>query len=241
VNLWLKLDTGMNRLGFPPNEFREAYDSLRALPFVNLTSVMTHFSNADDLGNSETERQIDLFDETAGNLPLEHSLANSAALLGWPASRRQWVRPGIMLYGASPFQNGSADADGLQPVMTLCSKLISIRQVPQGESVGYGGEWTATRDSVIGVVAAGYGDGYPRHAPNGTPALVNGIRCPLVGRISMDMLTVDLTGNTAAAVGDEVILWGRGLPAEEVASHVGTIPYEMFCGITRRTRFEYVQ
>jgi alanine racemase len=240
VKVWLKLDTGMHRLGFDATRYGQIYADLKANPRVEVSVAMTHFACADDRNDSGTDRQIALFDQVAGSLRIPGSMANSAGLLGWPASRRHWVRPGIMLYGASPYLDGQAAVDGLSAVMTYKSELIAIHEVAAGESVGYGATWTATRRSLIGVVAAGYGDGYPRQAPEGTPVLVNGLRCPLAGRVSMDMLCVDLTEQPDANVGEMVTLWGEGLPVEEVAAHIGTIPYTLLCGITGRTRYEYL-
>ncbi|MFZ1325386.1 MAG: alanine racemase, partial [Candidatus Contendobacter sp.] len=158
----------------------------------------------------------------------------SGGILGWPETHFDWVRPGIMLYGCSPFQQGDGAEQGLHPVMTLTSRLIAIQHYAAGEPVGYGGSWRCPQASRIGVVAIGYGDGYPRHAPSGTPVLVNGQRAALVGRVSMDMMTVDLTELPQAQIGDPVVLWGRGLPVEEIAHQAGSITYELFCKVTPR-------
>lgn len=239
IDVWLKVDTGMHRLGFPiefvPNAFRRLSES----PLVRSVGLMTHFACADEMESPLTERQIRRFRDLHkllsrdGSIDVPDSLANSAGIVAWPASHGSWVRPGLMLYGASPFADRSAESLGLKPVMTLTSKLIAINRVRRGESVGYGATWTAERDTNIGVVAIGYGDGYPRQARNGTPVLVNGKRVPLAGRVSMDMITVDL-GEMAARPGDSVVLWGEGLPADEVAAMSGTLSYELFCKITAR-------
>lgn len=244
LRIWLKLDTGMHRLGFDASRYVEIYNDLKANPQVEVSTIMTHFACADDRNDNSTNRQIALFDQVTAELGDGYSaacasLANSAGLLAWPDSQRQWVRPGVMLYGASPFLHGGATEDGLCPAMTFKSRIIALHEVAAGESVGYGATFTCRQKSLIGVVAAGYGDGYPRRATDGTPLLVNGNRCPLIGRVSMDMLCIDLTGQAAVKVGQEVTLWGEGLPVEEIADHIGTIPYTLFCGITQRTKYEY--
>jgi alanine racemase len=239
LSVWLKLDTGMHRLGFDASRFGQIYDRLKAHPQVDVSVLMTHFACADDRLDSSTDRQIELFDRITGDMQCPTSLANSAGLLSWPASQRQWIRPGIMLYGLSPFQNGQAADDGLFAVMTFKSRIIALHEVAAGDSVGYGATWTCARNSLVGVVAAGYADGYPRQAPAGTPLLVNGARCPLAGRVSMDMLCIDLTDHPKVKVGDTATLWGEGLPLEEVATHMGTIAYTLCCGITSRTEYDY--
>jgi len=239
LSIWLKLDTGMHRLGFDAHRYRQIYDKLQAQPQVDVSVLMTHFACADDRSDSSTDRQMAMFDRVTGGMRNPASLANSAGLLGWPASRRQWVRPGIMLYGLSPFLDGQAVDDGLSAVMTFESKIIALHDVAAGDSVGYGATWTSPRTSKIGVVAAGYADGYPRQAPTGTPLLVKGKRCPLAGRVSMDMLCIDLTDQPEVKVGDTATMWGEGLPLEEVASHIGTIAYTLCCGVTSRTEYDY--
>lgn len=241
VDVWLKLDSGMHRLGVDPEHVPAAYRRLRTLPGVRSVGLMTHFATADEPDSLQTRQQIAVFrslqraieQETGNAVP--DSLANSAAILAWPEAQGSWVRPGIMLYGGSPFADRSAASLGLRPVMTLQSRLIAVREIKAGEPVGYGATWEAPRDTRIGVVGIGYGDGYPRHAANGTPVLVNGARVPLAGRVSMDMITVDL-GNLPAAVGDPCVLWGEGLAADEVAAHAGTISYELFCKVTARVQ-----
>lgn len=243
VDVWLKVDTGMHRLGFSPEAAIGACRRLRAARITGRIGLLTHFASADVLESAQTEQQIARFRalqqalSKGGDRLLPDSLANSAGILAWPAAHGEWVRPGIMLYGGSPFADRTACDLGLRPVMTLSSRLIAIRELKAGESVGYGATWTAARDTRIGVVAIGYGDGYPRHAANGTPVLVNGRRVGLAGRVSMDMLTVDL-GDVPAVIGDSCVLWGEGLPADEVAACAGTISYELFCQVTARVRRE---
>lgn len=234
LNVWLKLDSGMNRLGFRMESFVEAHQRLQSCSQVKNISFMTHLANADDTEDAKTTEQIRLFRQAVKGLKGECSIANSAGLLFWKDTLTDWVRPGIMLYGISPFGKKSAQALGLKPVMTLHSQLIAVKDIAEGETVGYSGTFTAEKDMLLGVVALGYADGYPRHARNGTPVLVNGERVPLVGRVSMDMLTVDLSSQPDAKAGDSVTLWGRGLPVEEIADCAGTIPYTLVCGVTQR-------
>ncbi len=200
---------------------------------------MSHFGCADELDSNITPEQIERFMSLTAGCQGERSLAASAGLLAWPQSQLDWVRPGIIMYGVSPFNDKTAQELGYQPVMTLKSHLIAVREVKKGESVGYGGMWTSERDTKVGVIAVGYGDGYPRTAPNGTPVLVNGRKVPIAGRVSMDMLTVDLGPDATDKVSDEAILWGKELPAEEVASHIGTIAYELVTKLTSRVEMEY--
>ena len=234
VRAWLKLDTGMHRLGFPPERFSEVLASLRALPVISDLAVMSHLANADDLGDSLTSAQRSRFLAATDGFSGERALANSAGTLGWPDTHLDRIRPGIMLYGCTPFSRGTAAEWGLLPAMTFRTRLIAITGVGVGEAVGYGGSWRAPRETLLGVAAAGYGDGYPRHAISGTPTLVAGHRVPVVGRVSMDMITIDLTDHPGARVGDDVVLWGEGLPIEEVATRAGTISYELLCGVTQR-------
>lgn len=238
LDLWIKIDSGMNRLGFPPTQFMQAYQRIRQHRACASLTVMSHLSCADERDSAITSEQIRRFYALINDLNTPASLANSAGILAWPqamsSAHPQWIRPGIMLYGASPFEHERATDLGLRPVMTLRSVLIAIRELKVGDCVGYGARWCATRPSRIGVVAIGYGDGYPRHAPTGTPVLVNKQRVPLVGRVSMDMITVDLTDLPVAAIGDPVVLWGQGLPVEEVARFAGTLNYELLTGISAR-------
>ena len=195
---------------------------------------MTHFANADDKNDSKTAQQIALFNQWTANYDGEKSMANSAGILAWKDSLTDWVRAGVMLFGISPFADSTGEFVGLQPLMSLHSRLIAVRDVAAGETVGYGDTWTSSHDTKLGVVAIGYGDGYPRYAQNGTPVLVNGERVPLVGRVSMDMITVDLGLTSTAKAGDSVTLWGENLPVEEIAICSNTIPYTLVCGITPR-------
>jgi len=236
VTIWLGMDTGMHRLGFQPNDIQSAYDTLHKSHNVNDEIVITsHFACADDLDSEATLAQIKQFDL---HMPTAKktltSLANSAAILAWPQAHRDWQRPGYMLYGNSPFDAPQENADQLKPVMSFESAVISLRTIKAGESVGYTANWTAERDSTIATVTVGYGDGYPRQAPNGTPVLINGIRCPLVGRVSMDMITVDVTDLATVAIGDKTVLWGPELPVNEVATVCGTIGYELLTRMPAR-------
>ena len=236
ISVWLKLDTGMHRLGFSVDEFEPIRLQLQQIPGVGEIAMMTHLANADDRSDPATEEQLALFNKIATGSGGLLSSANSAGLLGFPASHHDWVRPGIMLYGASPFSGTTGLQQGLKPVMTLRSSLISVKQLQKGDRIGYSGTYTCPETMPIGVVGIGYGDGYPRHAKAGTPVLVNGQRLPLIGRVSMDMITVDLRQQPHAQVGDSVILWGDGLPAEQIAELSNTIAYQLFCGITNRVR-----
>ena len=236
VNCWLKVDTGMHRLGVSPGEVTEFH---QRLSFCENRSgelvTCTHFASADELGKAQTADQLALFDKITATLPGPRSAANSPGLLGWPDSHYDWIRPGYMLYGNSPFAGAHPNTEALQPVMTLTSAVISVREVTPGESVGYAANWTAQRHSRIATVCIGYGDGYPRLAANGTPVLVRGQRAPLAGRVSMDMITVDVTDLPGVEIGDEVILWGKDLPVGEVAAHAGTIGYELTTRMPART------
>ena len=231
--VYLKLNTGMNRLGLDAGELAAALDLLRS---SNDITLMTHFSDADEpLGIDEQTQRLDQMRTIYAGLDYPLSLANSAALLRFPQALGDWARPGIMLYGTSPFpQMKSAAEIGLRPVMTLTSNLIAVRNLEPGDRVGYGGTFVAERATTIGVVACGYGDGYPRHAPTGTPIMVNGRRTHTVGRVSMDKICVDLTDITDAGVGSPVTLWGEGLSADDVATSAGTVSYELFCALSAR-------
>jgi alanine racemase len=237
VSVWLKLDTGMHRLGLLIDEFASCYSRLQSCRAVRQpVPVMTHLANADVLQDAITEKQLDCFKSTLHDIHTECSIANSAGLLAWDASRVEWVRPGIALYGVSPFAGRTGPDEGLKPVMTFRSRLIAIKNLEAGDSVGYGGDWICPRPTRVGIVSIGYGDGYPRHAQSGTPVLVRGRRACLIGRVSMDMISLDLTDCPDARVGDEVTLWGKGLPVEEIASHASTIPYALLCGVTPRVK-----
>lgn len=238
LTVWLKLDSGMNRLGFKPDEFVQAHRRLNAMEcVVKPPRLMTHLAKADELDDAFTQRQLDTFIGLVATFPGERSVANSAGTLAYPSCHQDWVRPGLALYGASPLANSSGPAEGLQPVMTVSTELIAVKKMQAGETVGYGANWVAPEAMPYGIAAIGYGDGYPRHAPNGTPVLVNGQRAALIGRVSMDMIAIDLRGHEAARPGDKVILWGKGLPVEEIAAAAGTIPYELLCGVTQRVNF----
>jgi alanine racemase len=235
--VWLKVNTGMNRLGFDPQAVQAVYKRLMCCPAVaKPIGLMTHFAEADSSEKASTLQQIEIFNATTQHLSGPKSLANSAGIIAWPGAHADWVRPGIMLYGASPFDKHRGVEHHLQPVMTLGSELIAIHQAAKGSRVGYGGTWTCPEDMRIGVVGIGYGDGYPRHVQNGAPVLVNGRHCPLIGRVSMDMLTVDLRTQPEAKVGDPVLLWGPGLPVEVVAEYSETTAYELLTRITQRVR-----
>ncbi len=240
VRAWLKVDTGMNRLGFRPEEFADAHLRLGRLPGVDADLVLaTHLASADDRADPKTADQISTFDAVTEGATGDRSIANSAGVLAWPAARREWVRPGLMLYGLSPFE-GETGADlGLRAVMGFETRVIAVRTVMAGETVGYNGAWRAARNSKVAVVAAGYGDGYPRSARTGTPVIVGGHRAPLVGRVSMDMLTVDVTGLGPVSAGEQVELWGGTLAVEEVARWAGTIPYDLICAVSPRVPREF--
>jgi alanine racemase len=232
IDVFLKFNTGMNRLGFPAGDAQRVIAELDALSCVGDVVLTTHFSDAE--GVSGIDWQMREFESRVARPGYARSLANSAALLRFPQARGEWVRPGLMLYGASPLEDASALKLGLKPVMRLASNIIAIQQLKRGDSVGYGGLFLADRDMRIGVVACGYADGYPRHAYNGTPVLIEGARVPMAGRVSMDMLCVDLTNVPHAGVGSPALLWGEGLPVEEVAAAAGTVSYELLCALGRR-------
>lgn len=243
--VWLKIDTGMNRLGFRPEAFAAALARVRALAIPALElRVMTHLARADEPAEGMTRDQVAVFENTlekagvAGANRLATSIGNSAGTLGWPLAHGDWVRPGLALYGVSPFAGETAAKHGLRPVMTLDTTVLTVREVKRGESVGYAAAWRAERDSSIAILAAGYGDGLPRHLANGTPVLVGGAPYPLVGRVSMDMIAVDVTGAPKVAAGNRAVIWGEGLPVEEVAAHADTIPYELLCGVSQRVPIE---
>jgi len=239
VSAWIKVDTGMNRLGFRVEDFAAAYERLCRIPNVQpAPTLVTHLACADDRRDPKTALQVRAFGAATEGLPGARSIANSAALLACPETRGDWVRPGLVLYGVSPFPSGTGAELGLRPVMTLQSEVIAVKAVRAGETVGYGGAWRAARDTRMAVVGAGYGDGYPRSLPSGAPVLVNGRRAPLIGRVSMDMVTVDVTDLTGVATGDPVVLWGEGVPVEEIARQAGTIPYELICGVSQRVQHE---
>lgn len=241
ITVWMKLDTGMHRLGVRLEQAEAFYQRLCACNNVRQPiNVMSHFSQSDDPECGMTEKQIACLDAFAKNKPGQQSMAASGGILLWPQSHRNMVRPGIILYGVSPLENVYASHYGLQPVMTLTSSLIAVREHKAGEAVGYGGIWVASNDTKLGVVAIGYGDGYPRSAPTGTPVLINGREVPIVGRVSMDMITVDLGLGSTDRVGDEVIIWGSALPVEKIATYTDVSAYELITKLTSRVAREYV-
>lgn len=239
LRIWLKLDGGMHRLGLFPEEFTAWDRRLRATPGITELSHLMHFASAEDFACGAAEQQLDRYEASRGDSPAAVSLANSAALIARPATRRDWVRPGIMLYGDNPV--GASHPLPLRPAMSLRARVLGLRDLAPGESVGYNATWTASRPSRVAAIGIGYGDGYPRHAPNGTPVWINGQRVPLAGRVSMDTIVVDVTDCGPVAVGDEAELWGTHLPAAEIASHAGTISYALFTGVTARVPREYLE
>jgi alanine racemase len=233
LNVWLKLDSGMHRVGLHPADYQGAYRRLLASGKVSKIVLMSHFARADEPDCPRTAEQLAVFQQAREGLAAEVSLRNSPAVLGWPQVPSDWVRPGIMLYGATPFEQAQEQAARLKPVMTLESKVISLRELPAGEPVGYGARFVSERPTRVGVVAMGYADGYPRHAPTGTPVAVDGQLTRLIGRVSMDMLTVDLTDLPQAGLGSRVELWGQQVLASDVALAAGSIPYQLFCNVRR--------
>ena len=236
LRVWLKLDSGMHRVGLFPEQYQAAYQRLQASGKVDKIVLMSHFARADELDCARTEEQLAVFNAAREGLQAEVSLRNSPAILGWPQVPSDWVRPGIMLYGATPFEQTQALAAQLKPVMTLQSKIISVRELPTGEPVGYAARFVAERPTRVGAVAKGYADGYPRHAPTGTPVAVDGQLTRIIGRVSMDMLTVDLTDLPQAGLGSRVELWGAQVLASDVATQAQTIPYQIFCNLRRVPR-----
>ena len=240
VHIWFKLDSGMHRLGFPLTDVPRLVETLKRHPGWVFQGWITHLACADETDNPATPTQISAYNTALQGIAGPRSIANSAGLLAWPDARVDWVRPGLMLYGASPLPGKTGATLGLQPALTLQSRLIAIREYAANEPIGYGQTWRTPERMPIGVVAVGYADGVHRCLPTGTPVIVRGTRVPLVGRVSMDMITVDLRGAPAAMVGDAVTLWGAALPAEEVAGYANTLAYELFCGLTQRVRFRYI-
>lgn len=233
--VWLKFDTGMNRLGFDPGDFDVLVKRLQSCASVAELRLMSHLASADELGNPATARQLDVFASLAKRFPGAISLANSATAFGWPAlPGDNWIRPGILLFGLSPFADKTGVELGLRPVMQFEAHLIARKPLAMGAEVGYGGTYTAPSDSTLGIISAGYGDGYTRHFRSGTPVLINGRRVPLIGNVSMDMIAVDLGFNADDRVGDVATLWGDGLPIEEIAPWANAIPYDLVCGVMNR-------
>ena len=238
LKVWLKLDTGMHRLGFAPQRAAELHARLASLPAVdNAIVLMTHFASSDEFDNDLTARQTQCFLDATKHLPGERALSNSAALLGWPQARGNWIRAGGLLYGLSVAEGKTGSDFGFQPAMTLATRLVAINRIARGERVGYGATWECPEDMRIGVAAIGYGDGYPRSARSGTPVRVGDAPATVIGRVSMDLLTLDLRQAPDAEVGDVVTLWGAQLPVEVIAANANTIAYELTCGVTRRVLF----
>lgn len=238
-DVWLKLDSGMHRLGFDRAQFETAYEQLNRSDNCSNLVLMTHFACADDVPNEFNETQLSLFNDITAGCSEAKSIANSATILTKPDRHLDWVRPGIILYGSSPVIGTTFVDYDLKPVMRFKTKVIGTKTIEAGETVGYGGDWRSQRETNLAIVGIGYGDGYPRHAQSGTPVLINGKECPLVGRVSMDMITVDVTDIAEVNIGDEVILWGPELAPERVAQHARTISYTLFCGITNRVKRVY--
>lgn len=237
-NVWLKMDSGMHRAGFAPADFAAAHQRLLDSGKVEKITLMSHFARADEADSSASTEQVVAFQQAAAGLSGEISLANSAGLIGWPEARRGWGRAGIMLYGSNPFTDGAVHAD-LKPVMRLTSRVFAVRELAAGEPIGYGASFHTERPTRVGLVACGYADGYPRLASTGSPVAIDGIRSRIIGRVSMDMLTVDLTDLPHAGVGSEVELWGDTVSVNEVAAQAGTISYELLCNV-KRAAFSYV-
>ncbi|MEW5837041.1 MAG: alanine racemase [Pseudomonadota bacterium] len=238
LRVWIKVDSGMHRLGFAPERVAAVHAQLAAMPGIDpQIGLLTHFAESEVFGGEVTRAQIDRFNAATAGLDGPRSLANSAGLLGWPEARADWVRTGGLLYGLSVVDGRSGGDFGYRPAMTLSTRLIAINRVRAGERIGYNGTWTCPEDMPVGVAAIGYGDGYPRSAAAGTPVLVGDRRVPLVGRVSMDLITLDLREAPDARVGDRVTLWGPELPVETIAAQAGTISYDLTCGMTRRVLF----
>ncbi|HBD10820.1 MAG TPA: alanine racemase [Porticoccaceae bacterium] len=237
--VWLKHDSGMHRLGLDDKAFSEALGALESCDKVSAVVAMSHLACADSPGDPVTAAQVDCFEGVLASWSGARSMANSAALMTRPQCRYEWVRPGLMLYGAQPLISGESSGQDLMPAMTLRSKVVALREVAAGEGVGYGLRWQAKRPSLIATVAMGYGDGYPRHAPDGTPVLINGVRAPLVGRVSMDFVTVDVSALQPVSIGDTAVFWGEGLPVEEVAAAADTLAYQLLTAVSQRVRRIY--
>ncbi|MEO8997620.1 MAG: alanine racemase [Rhodanobacter sp.] len=238
LRVWLKIDSGMHRLGFAPERVAEVHAQLAAMPGIDPEiGLLTHFSDSEAFGGEQTPAQITCFTAATRMFDGPRSLSNSAAVLGWPDARGDWVRTGGLLYGLSVV-DGKTGADfGFRPAMTLSTCLVAINRIKRGERIGYNGTWTCPEDMPVGVAAVGYGDGYPRSAMAGTPVLVGEQRVPLIGRVSMDLITLDLRDAPSARIGDRVLLWGPELPVELIAAQSGTISYDITCGMTRRVLF----
>lgn len=241
LSVWLKFDTGMNRLGFDPGDATALIRRLENCAAVGELRLMSHLASADDVDNSATQTQLDAFQSIIAGFDGATSIANSPAALGWSQLRgQQWIRTGIALFGVSPFDGKTGAELGLKPVMKFEARLIDAKPLKQGARVGYRGTYVAAADTTIGIISAGYGDGYTRQFKSGTPVLVNGRRVPLIGNVSMDMIAVDLGVGASDKVGDIVTLWGPELPVEEIAPWAGAIPYELVCGVMHREASEFV-
>lgn len=241
IGVWLKIDTGMHRLGVRPEQFEMFYQRLsHCKNVIQPINLVSHFSRADEPEVNTTLEQIACFENLTNGKSGERSMAASGGILSWPVSHYDWIRPGIISYGVSPFSDKTGPELGLHPAMTLKSSLIAVREHKAGEPVGYNAMWTSDRDTRLGVVAIGYGDGYPRSTPSGTPVVVNGRRVPIVGRVSMDMIVVDLGPDATDKMGDDVMLWGQALPIEEVAKYTGFTAYELLTKLTSRVVIEYI-
>ncbi len=237
VNVWLKIDSGMHRMGVPAGLAQSAWWRLQDCDAVAEVRLMTHLASADERHSGQTSKQLACFQAATAGLQTERSIANSAAILSWPDAQADWVRPGIMLYGVSPFEDEDAQSLDLKPVMTLASRLIAVNHFREGDAVGYGASWVCPENMPVGIVSCGYGDGYPRHIAEGTPVLLNGQRVAVIGRVSMDTICIDLRQQPDASVGDKVVLWGPGLSVEEVAQRASTIAYDLLCRVTARVTF----
>lgn len=236
--VWLKIDTGMHRLGFSLEKVASAYERLSTCPSVQKPiGLMTHLADADNKDRLFTKWQINQFKQIVKDRDAPKSIVNSAGILSYSTAFLDWIRPGIILYGVSPFSWETGAKQNLKPVMTLSARIIAIKDCSPGEVVGYGCTWRSSKNTSIGIVGIGYGDGYPRHAPCGTPTLLHGKICPLIGRVSMDMIAIDLGRESKVKIGDEVVLWGHGLPVEQIAEQAATISYELLCKITQRVQF----
>jgi alanine racemase len=238
LRVWLKVDSGMHRLGFAPERAAEIHRRLSIMPGIDSEiGLLTHFAESEVFDGTETPAQLARFAEATHGLQGPRSLSNSAAVLGWPDARGDWVRTGGLLYGLSVVAGKSGADFGFRPAMTLSTRLIAINHIKRGERIGYNGTWTCPQDMPVGVAAVGYGDGYPRSAVSGTPVLIGDRQVPLIGRVSMDLITLDLRDAPLAKVGDRVVLWGPELPVEHIAAQAGTISYDLTCGMTRRVLF----
>lgn len=244
VRIWLKFDTGMNRLGFAPRDAEAIIGQLQSLPSVTDIRLMTHLSTADELNSDVTDRQLKRFEALLDEYSGAVSIANTPATLGWPkalsTSHQNWIRPGIALFGISPFSDKPASELGLKPVMQFEARLIAVKPLKKGAHVGYKRAYESGADTMLGIISAGYGDGYSRHFQTGTPVLINGRKVTVIGNVSMDMIAVDLGADASDQVGDIATLWGDGLPVEEVAPWANAIPYELVCGVMHREVSEIV-